>query len=413
MSVIWFRYKSNRDCLQRSWLKESIEGCWGELTGRGYTRTRRCAYVRTWLMFGEFIATKGDCHLDHLHQWVEPFLAQLPIRKERISNYRSFLRALIRFLVRSGALPPLPPRPPRHVHSHAELLDVYAQFLAEHRGITPKSIATIRRRCDELLAHLHDTCGTILADVTPEAIRRFLTLQAQRYHRITMVSICSMVRGFLIWLHGRGAMPRDLSGVVLAPRVFRHERCPRYLTSSQVQAVLSAIDRNTPVGRRDYAMLLLLATYGLRGCEVVRLRLDDIAWSQKTLHIRKRKTGNSSIYPLADSAAQAIIAYLREGRPASPHREVFLKLRPPHAPLGRRFDRQICKYLGQAGIVIASPGTHTFRYSCAQRLFAQGMTLKSIGDYLGHGSLDSTLRYTKIDVDQLRAVACNIGEDLL
>jgi len=383
------------------------------MAARGYTRGRLCAYARTWLTFGEFVATKADCHLEHLHVWAEPFLAQLPVDKKRISDYRSFIRALMRYLVSRGIVPPLPPPPPRYVHPHAELVDAYARLLAEHRGSSPQSIYSARRCCDQLLAHLNHTCGSVLAGATPEAIRRFLLLQGRRYQRITMVRICCTVRNFLTWLHGHGVMPHDLSGLVLAPRVFKHEQCPRYLTRAQVQDVLSVVDRNTPVGRRDYPMLLLLATYGLRGCEVIRLRLDDIDWPRKILHIRKRKAGNSTSYPLADSAAQAIITYLQEGRPASPHREIFLKLRPPHAPLGRRFNKQVCKYLGQAGIAIAHPGTHIFRYSCAQRLFAEGMTLKSIGDYLGHGSLDSTLRYTKIDVDQLRAVACNTGEDLL
>ena len=160
-------------------------------------------------------------------------------------------------------------------------------------------------------------------------------------------------------------------------------------------------------------MILLLAVYGLRGCEVRRLRLDDIDWNRQIIHIRKRKAGNASSYPLTGSVAQAIIAYLQEGRPASQHREVFLALRPPSAPLGNKYDKQVRKYLDQAGITIARPGTHTFRYSCAQRLFEEGMALKTIGDFLGHQNPDSTQRYTKIAIEQLRAVASNAGEDLL
>jgi site-specific recombinase XerD len=271
----------------------------------------------------------------------------------------------------------------------------------------------MHRCCGPLLVHLNGVCGPDLAASTPDAIHRFLVLEGRHYQRTTMATRCGIIRGFLAWLHRRGVIPRDLTGVVVSPRVFKHEQCPRYLTRAQVQAVLSAIDCNTLLGRRDYAMILLLAVYGLRGCEVMHLRLDDIDWPRQILHIRKRKAGNSSSYPLADPVAQAIIAYLQQGRPASQHREVFLTMRPPFTPVAHGLSKQVRKYLGQAGIAIARSGSHTFRYSCAQRLFDEGMPLKSIGDYLGHGNPDSTQRYTKIAVEQLRAVAINAGEDLL
>jgi integrase len=160
---------------------------------------------------------------------------------------------------------------------------------------------------------------------------------------------------------------------------------------------------------------LLLATYGLRGIEVVRLRLDDIDWRNELFHVRNRKAGNSSTYPLSASVGTAILAYLREVRRAGGvHREVFLTLHAPYAPLAAGSLRtQVKHYLKRAGIRVARPGTHSFRYSCAQRLFEQGMPLKSIGDFLGHRDPNSTERYTKIALEQLREVATGDGEELL
>jgi site-specific recombinase XerD len=206
----------------------------------------------------------------------------------------------------------------------------------------------------------------------------------------------------------------DLSGVVIAPRVYQHDQCPRFLTRPQIDAVLAVIDRKTPVGRRDYAMLLLLTVYGLRGVEVARLRLEDVDWRNQKLHIRGRKSGNSTTYPLAASVDHALVDYLRHGRPPSPHREVFLSVIAPFRLLrsGAALAGHIVNYLHQAGIAVDRPGTHLFRYSCAQRLFEEGMSLKCIGDYLGHSDLHSTQRYTKIAIDQLREVALGDAEEL-
>jgi site-specific recombinase XerD len=206
----------------------------------------------------------------------------------------------------------------------------------------------------------------------------------------------------------------DLSGAVIAPRVYQHDHCPRFLTRSQIDAVLVVIDRTTRVGRRDYAMVLLLTVYGLRGVEVARLRLEDLDWRNRKLHIRGRKSGNHTTYPLAESVDQALVDYLRHGRPPSSHREVFLSVIAPFGPLvgGAALASQIGKYLHQAGITVDRPGTHLFRYSCAQRLFEEGLSLKCIGDYLGHRDLHSTQRYTKIAIDQLREVALGDVEEL-
>ena len=223
-----------------------------------------------------------------------------------------------------------------------------------------------------------------------------------------------MLRGFLSYLYRHQLIATDLCSAVVAPRIYRHEQCPRFLTAAEIDKVLAAIDRNTSLGRRDYAMLLLLAVYGLRGIEVVRLRLGDFDWRSQRLHIRRRKAGNQSIYPLTVPVGEAVVAYLRSGRPKSPYREIFLA---NIAPFGRlstgTLGSHVTKYMAKAGVQSHRSGAHTLRYSCAQRLLDEGMSLKTIGDYLGHSDPNSTQRYTKIALDQLRGVASGDGEDLL
>jgi len=143
--------------------------------------------------------------------------------------------------------------------------------------------------------------------------------------------------------------------------------------------------------------------------------LEDLNWRKQTLHIIRRKAGNETTYPLSVPVGEAILNYLRDGRPSCTFREVFLTSSPPFFPFHNSSvisDRaRWC--LVRAGIKVNHPGSHTFRYSCAQRLFEEGASLKMIGDYLGHRDPDSTQHYTKMALDQLREVALSDGEDLL
>jgi integrase len=166
---------------------------------------------------------------------------------------------------------------------------------------------------------------------------------------------------------------------------------------------------------RDYAMILLLATYGLRGIEVIRLCLDDIDWRRNLVHINSRKAGNNSIYPLSQSVSQALVTYLKHGRPVSKERRIFLTHKAPYRPLAYTWalGDKVRQYMRLAGIKINRPGTHTFRYSCAQSLLKNSTPMKVISDYLGHTEPETTGQYIKIGVDALRQVACGDGEEVI
>ena len=273
----------------------------------------------------------------------------------------------------------------------------------------------VKACCEVFLAYVAGRRRHQLKTIGPPVIHRFITHEGNRYQRRTMGDRCSVLRGFLRYLHRQGIVPADLSPSVVAPRFYQHEGCPRFITRDQVCAVLESVDRDTPQGRRDYAMMLILATYGVRGIEVIRLRLKDIDWRAEQLRIRSRKAGNNTVYPLATHVGEAILAYLQNDRPKSGHPQVFLTLKAPFSPI--RYTAQlgylVRRYMAKAGIQVDRPGTHTFRYSCAQRLLDQQVPLKHIGDYLGHGDLNSTQRYTKMAMEALREVALGDGEDLL
>jgi integrase/recombinase XerD len=396
---------------RRSWLREPIDDFVTELAGQGYSRsTLRLGSYRL-LALGEFMARQGVKDVVALPAWIAPFVAQRRAGETHRQKLGLALRRFVRHLQRKNLVPVSAPPAPA---PHADLVEDYLRRLIEHCGLRPDSLVVMRRPCQALMSYVAATNGD-LGRLRPETLHGFLIEQATRCNRGTLRSRCYVLRDFLSYLFRRGVIAVDLAAAVVTPRVYRHEQCPRFLTRAEIEAVLAGIDRETAVGRRDYAMLMLLATYGLRGAEVIQLGLGDIDWRGQLLHVRNRKAGNSTTYPLSAPVGNAILAYLQRGRPPSRHRQVFLTKSAPFGPLGSAdcIANQIRKYLTVAGVRVVKPGTHSFRYSCAQRLFEVGQPLKVIGDYLGHSQPDTTRRYTMIDFDRLRDVALGDGEERL
>ena len=222
------------------------------------------------------------------------------------------------------------------------------------------------------------------------------------------------LRVFPRYLVREGCAPNDLSGVGESPRVYRRAALPRSLTWDEVRRVLEIVAQRTPGGKRDYAILLFLVTYGLRAREVAALRLDDIDWRQERLRIPERKAGHSTAYPLSPIVGQAVLNYLQHGRPQSTERFVFFRVVAPFRPLGSAaISSRAAHYLHRAGIRVPRAGSHTLRHTCVQRLVDAEFSLKVIGDYVGHRAPASTEIYSKVAVETLRKVALGDGEDVL
>jgi integrase len=210
---------------------------------------------------------------------------------------------------------------------------------------------------------------------------------------------------FWRWLDLRGHGTRHLIGALPLRRQYRLADVPCALGWDQVQQLLAAVDRGEINGRRNYAMLLLAATYGLRSCEIRALRLDDIHWDDHEITIFSPKTGRRRKLPLTQPVGEALLEYLREDRPAAHHRQIFLCSRAPHGPLHSKIDRWLSRCFDKVGIKAPRRGFHTMRHSLAVHLLRSGETLKSIADVLGHRSTETTFIYTKLQVADLRTVA--------
>jgi site-specific recombinase XerD len=218
--------------------------------------------------------------------------------------------------------------------------------------------------------------------------------------------MCSRVRVFLRYLHAEGFITVDLTTAIPSIRQPGDAKLPTFMPPEDVQRVLDGCDRNTVVGRRDYAILMLLARLGLRACEVARLSLDDIDWraGQFTVHGKGRKTATM---PLPHDVGAAIAAYLQHGRPQSDSRRVFLLAVAPYsgfkgAPSVQTVARLAIKRAGITGP--GRRGSHIFRHSLATGLLRSGATLTEIGQLLRHEQQDTTRIYAKVDLDSLRGL---------
>jgi site-specific recombinase XerD len=219
---------------------------------------------------------------------------------------------------------------------------------------------------------------------------------------------------FLRYAHREGVLKGDLSATVGWPQVYRLSSIPRSISWGDVNRVLACVERRTGAGRRDYAILLLLVTYGLRGREIAALTLDNIDWKRERLAVPERKAGHSTAFPLSAVVGEAILDYLRQGRPKTTDRHVFFRAAAPRRPLGHAAVSAIArKYLLRAGVNVPRPGSHTLRHSAVQRLIDADFDLKTIGDFVGHRSASSTEVYAKVAVEALREVALGSGEEVL
>jgi site-specific recombinase XerD len=263
-------------------------------------------------------------------------------------------------------------------------------------------------------AYLVDLGRENLSELSSAVVSGFLTERSEGLKRSTLRTRCGLLRVFLRYLYRERLIPRDLSLIVEAAPCYRLAHLPRSITAEDVQKLFGSMDRQTVLGRRDYAMLLLLVTYGLRAREVAALTLDDIDWRHDRVRIPARKAGHSTAYPLSPRVGAAILEYLKAGRPRTTLRQVFFHVTAPCMPITQgAVSSRAARYLHQAGIVGPRLGSHTLRHSCVQRLVEAGWSLKAIGDYVGHASPASTEIYSKVAVETLREVAMGPGEEVL
>jgi integrase/recombinase XerD len=317
------------------------------------------------------------------------------------------VRVLTRFLVEQAVVCPSPaPKPsPQEI-----ILNKFMDHLRNERGYVSTTVQRQGRIISEFL-DLVKYRGTHnrLASLNITDIDNFIQHMGKRMGRVALQKVTSTLRNFLRFLTAEGIIAPGLDSQIDTPRVYRQEKPPRALPWSTVQAFLQSIDRKTTMGKRDYAMFSLMVTYGLRACDIVALKLDDIKWRTKCIRICQTKTGAPLELPLIDTVGSALYDYLNGVPRYGDHRQIFLRLIAPGGILKpTAVNEAFQAWSKRSGLDIPYKGTYCLRHSYALHLCRQGLPLKTIGDLLGHHTPESTAVYIRLKTEDLRDVALHV-----
>jgi integrase/recombinase XerD len=407
------------DRLRGSWIAAEIENYVVWLVERDYSTKSIWRRVPIAFRFGEFARARGANALDELPGHVEPFVADWvarhdarsgstrPMAKEVRGPVEQLLSVVLAEFTPSGR--------PRQAEPFADVVPGFFDYLVEERGLRPASVFGYRHHLGRFEAYLQRIGVQSIRELSPAILSAFVVERAAAaLAKATVREGAGVLRVFLRYAHREGVLVNDLSAAVGWPQVYRLSSIPRSISWDEVNQVLAGVDRRTAAGKRDYAILLLLVTYGLRAREVAALTLDDIDWKRERLAIPERKAGHSTAFPLSVVVGEALLDYLQHGRPVTSDRHVFFRAAAPRQPIGAAcVSSRARHYLLKAGVDVPRPGSHTLRHSAVQRLVDASFDLKSIGDFVGHRSARSTEVYAKVAVEALREVALGDGETVL
>jgi integrase/recombinase XerD len=315
------------------------------------------------------------------------------------------LKQLLDFLRGGHVIPVEKIRKPRPspVEQHVQ---AYERYLREERVLATATIVNYVRFTREFLKDCFGSAPVRLSQLCAGDVARFVQRQAPRLQLKTAKLLTTALRSFLQYTRYRGYVRLDLAAAVPAVANWSMPSIPRAIAAGQVRRLLAQINRQTAVGRRDYAIVLLLARLGLRSSEVVFLELDDVDWKDGSLSVRG-KGGRLVRLPLPKDVGEAIAAYLQHGRPHSTSRRVFLRAKAPIRGFrGPCAVGMIVRHaLLRAGIDAPTTGAHQFRHGLATEMLRHGASLSEIGELFGHRSPETTKIYTKVDINALRTLA--------
>ena len=366
----------------------------------GYARLYATTCLTTIGAFGDWLKRSGLTARDIDERLIERFLCDgsMPVRYYR----RRALRKLLAIVRERGDAPAAAAAQ----GPNADLERDFAHHLAAERGLAARTVENYSEAAQTFLAAMPNKVALDWHSLSAADVLRFVQRTAAARSPVFMQQLCTGLRAFFRFLLLRGAMTTDLARVV--PRIarWRLATIPVYLSREQVQRVLAHCDRSTAIGRRKYAILLLLARLGLRAKEITSLTLDDIDWRQGQLIIRGKGRGPEPM-PLPSDVGEALAAYLHSGRPATRSRVIFVRHQTPHTPLAdaRGLTSIVIKAMRAAKIDAPRKGTHVFRHTLATQMLREGASLTEIGQVLRHRDEDTTRIYAKVDLTRLRTLA--------
>ena len=288
------------------------------------------------------------------------------------------------------------------------LLHRFDLHLKKVRGLADISCKSYMKCARSFLNWLHEHYVDLpLNEICGNHILDYIMYAMNRPNRRLKRPLCTQIKMFLRYLHWEGITQTSLDRTVPKVAYWRLSNIPRHLPWEQVRALIDSIDTNYPNNMRDRAILLLIATLGLRNREVRSLQFNHISWQKAEIRLPYTKNGKERVLPMPQEVGEAIADYAMHGRPSIDSHYVFLRHHAPCVPFISHgaISSMVERRLGEAEIDAPCKGSHMLRHSLATRMVNVGVPIREIADILGHTSIDTTAIYTKVDITNLSAVA--------
>ena len=292
--------------------------------------------------------------------------------------------------------------------------DLFTTYYYHYKslGWSDSSLYQTRRSLHAFSVYLEQINIKSLEDVTEKDITDFINCRyntcTQKHRYRTLMDI----RRFFEYLQENGIQTHIFEHFFPTIRVFDESEEIRYVfTKEEVNRILAVVDRNSPLGKRDYAILLIASRYGMRACDIKNIQFSDIDWMEEKLSITQSKTGEPLELPLFPDIGWAIIDYINNGRPISSCQYIFIIHSAPYNRFIASLNHIVTKYINLAGISVKkgmTPGIHSFRRAVASELLKCGVQISAIKEILGHNSINTTIKYQKIDISQLSVCALEV-----
>ena len=399
-----------------------LDGYLADLSTHKFELSTAYMHLKDIGAFGDYLLSQGINSLDAVDEdLLDRFVAWYVSTPHRCGPPRQSgkfaaqmlygsLRRMFVYLRLTGAMHP------RHVHKETipydDVLREYLAFLEEHRGLVSSTIDQHHHWARAFLSRLGEREPRVsLSELTTQEVEDVADLvsvgSSVRDHQRSMAAIDALIA----YLQSAGHVSEACTPFLPRRKRYALATLPSTIPWKDIEQAIRGIDRSTAMGRRDHALVQLVAIYGLRAGEVVGLRLDDFDWRRNVLRVRQTKTRRLLWLPLIPTVVDTVVDYLRHGRPQTKSRHVFLKCQAPIHPITRAILYGVVrKTLRRAGIKAGQYGPHILRHARATSLLRKGHSLKVIGDLLGHRVPEATALYCKLAVDDLRGVALELPE---
>jgi site-specific recombinase XerD len=412
MLEYWYKEKRTLVDFRRGPLGPHFDGFAAYLKAKGYSRDWGKGILSKCCQFNAFLIERGIATCGQVSDsLIEPFLDVYLVNTRTAGTYysprivaRGVLKLLFHYLVEIKTVKP--PKVAQSKKPYDWLLNPYLRHLQDECGFSAVTLQRAQVQVGSFLDALGRKAERHRFKILPaEVVEGYLNRHLKDSPE-NLVSLGGALRRFFRYCAVGQYTHMDFSGLIPPVRRYRYASLPKGMEDSALERVLGTIDRDAPNGARDYAIMVLMMAYGLRGVSVAQLLLDDIDWQRTRIRIRAQKGGKEVVLPLMDSVGDALIHYLRHRGNQSPFREMFLTVKAPFRPLNSLVISHLVRgYMRAAGITQAGAGTRTLRHSWAIRALANDSPIKSIADVLGHRYIDTTFIYAKADVKTLRGVA--------